>query len=300
MHWLSGYLKEITHIVEGGGATEFSYRTAIDNMLQAAASEFGIAVDILQEPSRVPNIGAPDFRISAKGGGVIGYVECKKPGDNLRKLTGAEQLQKYRALSGNILLTDAWHWLLLRDGKRINDVMLPATPDRQTKAALEDLLRAFMQTPAEKIGDAERLAEALARRCALLRGGLEAHAVHTPAQSRLHSLLKDFRTALDADLSFEQFADTFAQTLVYSLLLAKLKAPTGAVLDLYDLNRHIPTNFAVIRDYNHFSARSERPAISEHRLGGGRYSGGGQQHGRGGGCRIDVIPKRRQGLRRRR
>ena len=249
MHWLSGYLKEITHIVEGGGATEFSYRTAIDNMLQAAASEFGIAVDILQEPSRVPNIGAPDFRISAKGGGVIGYVECKKPGDNLRKLTGAEQLQKYRALSGNILLTDAWHWLLLRDGKRVSDAVLS---DRQTKAAFTDLLRAFMQAPAEKIGDAKRLAEALARRCALLRDGLEAHADQDPTQSRLHSLLKDFRTALGADLSFDQFADTFAQTLVYSLLLAKLKAPTGAVLDLYDLNLHIPTNFAVIRDITIF------------------------------------------------
>ena len=260
MHWLSGYLKEITHIAADGGATEFSYRTAIDNMLRAAAGEFGIAVDILQEPSRVPHIGAPDFRISAKGGGVIGYVECKKPGDNLRKLPGAEQLQKYRALSGNILLTDAWHWALLRDGKRVSDAVLPAAPDRQTKADFADLLRAFMQAPAEKIGDAERLAEALARRCALLRGGLETHAGHPPAQSRLHSLLKDFRTALDADLRFDQFADTFAQTLVYSLLLAKLKAPAGAVLDLYDLNRHIPTNFAVIRDITTFLQDLSDPA----------------------------------------
>ena len=260
MHWLSGYLKEITHIAADGGATEFSYRTAIDNMLRAAAGEFGIAVDILQEPSRVPHIGAPDFRISAKGGGVIGYVECKKPGDNLRKLPGAEQLQKYRALSGNILLTDAWHWALLRDGKRVSDAVLPAAPDRQAKADFAGLLRAFMQAPAEKIGDAERLAEALARRCALLRGGLETHAGHTPAQSRLHSLLKDFRTALDADLSFEQFADTFAQTLVYSLLLAKLKAPAGAVLDLYDINRHIPANFAVIRDITTFLQDLSDPA----------------------------------------
>ena len=253
MHWLSSYLREIANIATDSGATEFSYRTAIDNMLQAAAVEFGVAADILQEPGRVKNIGAPDFRLSAKSGGIIGYVECKKPGADLQKLTASAQLQKYRALSGNILLTDSWRWLLLRDGKRIKDITLTEKPAAQTKTDFTAMLRAFVQTQAEKIGDAERLAAALARRCAILREGLEAHENDDPAQSRLHALLADFRTALDTELSFAQFADTFAQTLVYSLLLAKLKAPPGAALDLYNINRHIPANFAVIRDVTLFS-----------------------------------------------
>ena len=253
MHWLSGYIKEIGNTAADGDATEFSYRTPIENMLQAAVTEFGIDVDILQEPSRIKDIGAPDFRLSAKGGGIIGYVECKKPGDNLQKLITKSQLEKYRALSGNILLTDSWRWLLLRDGKKIKDITLIEKSAAQTKADFTAMLRTFIEAEAEKIGDAKRLAEALARRCAILRKGLEAHKTDDPTQSRLHGLLADFKTALDAELSFAQFADTFAQTLVYSLLLAKLKAPAGVALDLYNINRHIPANFAVIRDITLFS-----------------------------------------------
>ena len=225
MHWLSSYLREIANIATDSGATEFSYRTAIDNMLQAAAAGFGVAADILQEPGRVKNIGAPDFRLSAKSGGIIGYVECKKPGADLQKLTASAQLQKYRALSGNILLTDSWRWLLLRDGKRIKDITLTEKPAAQTKTDFTAMLRAFVQTQAEKIGDAERLAAALARRCAILREGLEAHENDDPAQSRLHALLADFRTALDTELSFAQFADTFAQNAGLQPAAGKTQSP---------------------------------------------------------------------------
>jgi len=252
MHWIATYTKEITAVAATGNATEFSYRTAIDNMLHAAVTEFGLDARILQEPSRVKNSGAPDFRVSAKGGGVIGYVECKTPGDNLQKLTTKAQLEKYRALSGNILLTDSWHWLLLRNGKKIGHVVLAEKPGQQVKADFTNLLHTFMEAEAEKIGDAKRLAAALARRCAILRAGLKTHANDDPAQSRLHGLLEAFRTALDTELSFTKFADAFAQTLVYSLLLAKLKAPAGTKLDLYGINRHIPANFAVIREITTF------------------------------------------------
>ncbi len=252
MHWIATYTTGIAGTATGGGATEFSYRTDIENMLQAAAKEFGVAADVLQEPGRAKNSGAPDFRLSAKGGGVIGYVECKTPGDNLQKLTTKAQLEKYRALSGNIVLTDSWRWLLLRDGKRIADVTLTEKPAKQTKDKFSKLLRVFMEAEAEKIGDAQRLAAALARRCAILREGLETHANDDPAQSQLHGLLAAFRTALDTELSFARFADAFAQTLVYSLLLAKLKAPAGVKLNLYTINRHVPANFAVIREITIF------------------------------------------------
>ena len=249
---ITAYLKEIAAIHASGDATEFSYRTAIHDLLRTTAAECNIAADILQEPSRTKNIGAPDFRITAQGGGVIGYVECKQPGANLHTLTTRAQVEKYTALSPNILLTDSWQWVLLRDGKSIATATLTETPDSKTKTEFTELLRTFLQTEAEKIGDAERLAAALARRCVLLRQGLEYHAEDDPTQSRLHGLLDAFQTALDNELNFPQFADTFAQTLVYSLLLAKLKAPAATKLDLYNINQHIPGNFAVIRDITTF------------------------------------------------
>ncbi len=247
MHWLSDYIKQIHGIANTGDDTEFSYRTSIDNMLKAAANDSQLNIDILQEPARTQNIGAPDFRVSAKGG-IIGYVECKKPGTNLNKLLGKTQMQKYRNLSANLLLTDAHRWMLLRDGAVIHDITLVQKLTAKQKEHFSELLNIFMTAEAEKVGNAKRLAEVLAQRCALLRSALKAFANDEPAQSRLHSLLEDFRNALDSELRFEEFANIFAQTLVYSLLLAKLKAAEGARIDLYNINRHIPGNFALIRD----------------------------------------------------
>ena len=258
MHWLSDYIKQIHAIANTGDDTEFSYRTPIDNMLKAAANDSQLNIDILQEPARTQNIGAPDFRVSAKGG-IIGYVECKKPGTNLHKLLGKTQMQKYRNLSANLLLTDAHRWMLLRDGAVIHDITLVSKLTAKQKEHFSELLNIFMTAETEKVGNAKRLAKVLAQRCALLRSALKACANDEPAQSRLHSLLKDFRNALDSELRFEEFANIFAQTLVYSLLLAKLKAAEGARIDLYNINRHIPSNFALIRNVAIFFQELDDP-----------------------------------------
>ena len=250
MHWLSRYIADIDGIGKQGDATEPSYRTPIQTMLQAAAQEFGADVDILHEPGRAKQFGSPDFRVSAKGGGVVGYVECKAPGENLRKLITGEQMRKYRALSENIMLTDSYQWLHLRDGKLAGSAALTVKPGKAEREAAGELLRAFLTKPAESIGDSRRLAAALARRCAMLRDGLARH--EDDEESRLPGLLEEFQKTLDHDLDFTRFIDVFAQTLVYSLLMARLNAPDGENLELDTVQRHIPESFAVIHQITSF------------------------------------------------
>ena len=122
--WLGDYAAEVAKIYERGGDTEGTYRTAIQNMLEAAAKDFAPKAVIQQEPERAGDLGSPDFRVLSEGGGIVGYVECKTPGANLHKLTTKAQIKKYRALSENILLTDAFRWLHLRDGNAVADVRL--------------------------------------------------------------------------------------------------------------------------------------------------------------------------------
>ena len=246
-HWLSRYIGDIDDIREAGNATELSYRTPIEQMLQEAAAEFDAKVNIRQEPGRTKSIGAPDFLISAKeGGGVVGYVECKAPGADLQKQTTKAQVEKYRALSENILLTDSFRWLHLREGKTAADVQLAKKPDKHKREEFAKVLREFMITPAEKVADSKRLAQTLAKRCAILRDGLAMH--EKDKQSRLNGLLKDFRATLDSTLDFARFADFFSQTLVYSLLMAKLHPQHTGKLTLENVRGCIPENFAVIRE----------------------------------------------------
>ena len=251
--WLTDYAAQIGNIREDNKATELSYREPIQAMLREAAKAFGADVGILHEPGRTKDLGSPDFRVSSKGGGIVGYVECKTPGADLQKLTTKAQVQKYRALSENILLTDAFRWLHLRDGNAVADVRLS---DKREHEAASDMLRAFFSADAAKIGDSKQLAAALAKRCAMLRKGLARHESDGD-QSRLNKLLDEFRKALDRDLDFPRFADIFAQTVVYSLLMAKLNSPAGDKLTLATVRGRIAENFAVIRDITTFLTHLE-------------------------------------------
>lgn len=251
MDWLSRYVAEVGGVRAVGGDTELTYRTPIERMLEEAAAAFGASADIRQEPGRIKSIGAPDFLIAAKGGGVIGYVECKKPGADLHKETTKAQVERYRALSDNILLTDSFRWLHLRGGRVAADVQLPMTkPGGQKREEMSALLRAFLTAEAGRVSDSKQLAAALAYRCAVLRKGLLNH--EGKKESRLYKLLGEFKEALDRDLDYARFADIFAQTLVYSLLMAKLNAGDGEQLELDTARRHIPENFAVIRQITSF------------------------------------------------
>lgn len=255
--WLSKYAAQIAGIEKRRGVTEASYRSPIETMLRDAAGEFSLDVDILHEPEREKNIGAPDFLVSAKSGGVVGYVECKKPNADLVKLAGGKQMQKYRALSENLLLTDSFRWLHLLNGDICRDVRIGKKSGSEAQREFADALRFWMEASAEKVGDSGQLASALAQRCAMLRDGLRRYEYEDESLSALHGLWRVFQNLLNSDLTFADFADVLAQTLVYSLLLAKLKAPAGARLDFYDAPRYIPGNYAVIRELAGFLQKLE-------------------------------------------
>ena len=248
MHWLAQYIVAINGIKDMGNATEASYRTPIQTMLQAAAAEFGAAVNILHEPGRAKKFGSPDFLVSAKGGGVVGYVECKRPGADLDEIAGGEQIRKYRVMSENIMLTDSFRWLHLRDGKICGDIRIGGKADADARQKFPDALRVWMEGDIEQVGDPGELAAVLAHRCAMLRDGLREHKNDDETLSAMHGLWRMFQNLLNKDLDFAGFADIFAQTFVYSLLMAKTKAPAGTQLDLFSAPAHIPSNYAVIRE----------------------------------------------------
>ena len=77
--WSNEYLREIAKRREAGGETELTYRTPIENMLNAASQELAKdrQLTIQHEPERQSG-SSPDFRITDDGETVIGYIECKK------------------------------------------------------------------------------------------------------------------------------------------------------------------------------------------------------------------------------
>ena len=257
-------------------ATEISYRSAQEKLLRdaaaalAAENEIGESFEILNEPQRESGAGAPDFRVAARGHGVVGYVESKAPGAHLESIARGAQMEKYRGLSENIVLTDTRVFLLLREGRIIASAnlfgpdappRLPLAPDlaKQDRDDLRRLLKRFLRYPPSALADAERLAVYLAAPCRDLRDGLAAILSNpTIKATRLRGLLQEFRRCVTDKLSAEQFADVFAQTLVYGLFMARLNAPSGEQIDFHS-QRHIPQNFALVSELVDFLPELQKP-----------------------------------------
>ena len=252
---IGDYLEEIENIRDDN-ATEFTYRTPLENLLRALNPKVGV----VQEPSRRTGIGAPDFRISHETGAVIGYVECKKPGDNLHDLAKSAQVKKYKNLSPNILLTDYWNFYLLQDGASLPPVSLYDKTAKERQEA-EDLLRRFLQSEPQKIGDSETLARALAERCRLLRVPLTENL--SAENNRLRGIYAAFKETLYRDIDKPAFADALAQTLVYGLLTAKLNMKNDGALELHNVKKHIPQNFLLLREIAGFLDELDEPQYAD-------------------------------------
>ncbi len=60
--------------------TEHTDRAALQQLLRSLAETCDAGIAVHHEPKRVPEKGAPDFKI-AKTGSILGYVENKKIGE---------------------------------------------------------------------------------------------------------------------------------------------------------------------------------------------------------------------------
>ena len=99
--------------------TEHTGRTALENLLKAiAADQAGGTIRVQQEPRRIADKGAPDFKVSRQGM-ILGYVETKPIGENLDQVLKSDQLERYRSLSDNILLTDYLHFIWIKQRRHV-------------------------------------------------------------------------------------------------------------------------------------------------------------------------------------
>ena len=91
------YLAKIQNDLRGGKATEHTYRSSLEQLLESLAP----GVDASNDPKHI-KAGAPDF-IVEQNHVPLGYVETKDVGADLDAVEKSEQLKRYRAsLQANV------------------------------------------------------------------------------------------------------------------------------------------------------------------------------------------------------
>ena len=195
----------------------------------------------------------PDYAITVDGV-LTGYVELKAPGKNIDPASFGKKSHEYRQWQRlrnlpNLLYTNGTEWRLYRYGEPVltstgyDAVHLHGSFSGHGTLSAPDALATFflnfLRWVPAPITSADQLVETLAPLAALLREemllGLSAQeksykAEQTKAKKKgeedfvipppLVGLRKDWRDTLAPSTSNEEFADSFAQTVVFSLVVA--------------------------------------------------------------------------------
>ncbi|GAA8076176.1 DNA methyltransferase [Helicobacter pylori] len=256
---LKEYLESIKDLTPE--KNELTHRPSLYNLLNRLKDHFNKEFKIEHEPKREQG-SQPDFRISYQGFN-IGYIENKRAGENLSQLLKKDQIRKYLELNPNLMLTDYLKFMWV--GKDENNAPLikkeisvasldelskPLKPNPQTERDLIELFKSFFNYEAAPITNAKDFATHLSTPTKYLKGAL----IQYQKDMQVSSIFNNFKEYLYEELSFEDFSDAFAQTLTYSLFLAKLNHPFEKI-NLDNVRSSIPKNFAVIREMADFLKR---------------------------------------------
>ena len=210
------------------GQPEDQLKNPVENLVRSLGPQLGHTVNVVTEAT-VEDIGLPDMAVAVDGA-LAGHIELKKPGTGAdpTRFTGhnAQQWRKFQELP-NLIYTDGNAWALYRSGQRVGGIIDIGEIDqqgvrglkREATTAFLTIIRDFLTWKPLTPASPRALAELLAPLCRFLRDDVLQAAKNS--DSALAQLAYEWRTTLFPDATDEAFADAYAQTLTYALLLAQ-------------------------------------------------------------------------------
>lgn len=212
------------------GDPEEQLRTPLDGFLRDAAEALGfVKMNIIGEVKMAEVSSRPDFAVTI-GDVLTGFIEVKALGKGAdpRRYRGhdKEQFERLRLLP-NVLYTDSQSWSLWQNGELVDRVQAfdgDVTSAGDALSAgnwLEHILQAFLSWKPIAPANASELARVSARLCRLLRSEVEAEL--SVGAETLRATAEDWRNLLFPTASDTQFADGYAQAVMFGFLIARAK-----------------------------------------------------------------------------
>lgn len=231
------YIESVNTIYQTGETTEHSFRGSLEMLIKSLlpkAKKNDTPINVINEPKR-KEYGAPDFELR-KGDVIISFIETKDLFD--RDLRGQsakvhkEQFDRYKKAINTIAFTDYLDFVLYENGEETKsahiaelqgNIIVPVS-DPQQHSNFQEIVKKLIEAEAQPIKSAKVLAETLAAKAkiiaSILSNALEKKT--SKEDKELHVSLSAFKDFLVHDMSEEQFADLYAQTIVYGLFIARI------------------------------------------------------------------------------
>ena len=230
------YVRELNRNLSQGNATEHTHRPALKTLLEAVQP--GIVAT--NEPARAA-FGAPDYGVY-RNALTVGYIEAKDVGvsihdietDSMRanpSTANGVQFKRYRENIDNLILTNYAEFRWYVDGKRRLSATLAdddgsgrLTASGEGVSDTANLLSAFFEQSPQAVSKPEELAERMAKPTRMIASIVQQAFGGSQASQDVSDLYDATKQTLIADLSIDDFADMFAQTLAYGLFAARVNS----------------------------------------------------------------------------
>lgn len=247
---LINYLNQVNKEYSSGQAREHSYRPFLKELIESVNER----IHAINEPKQ-QKVGAPDF-VLLKGKTPVGYIEAKDVTIDLdSELKKKDQIKRYSAL-GNLCFTNYLEFRFYNGEQELERVTIAQFEGKSMKINESDLERAvnllknFTQAQSISVRSAKQLAQLMADKARLLKSTiyLALEDLDHP-ENAVNSQYQVFKNMLIHDLSKEQFADIYAQTLTYGMFAARYHDNTLDTFTRDEANRLLPKSNPFLRNF---------------------------------------------------
>lgn len=251
------YLDELAQQLRSGQAREHAYRPALQRLMTSFDD-----VNAINDPARSEN-GNPDFVFLKDSNRdiILGYAEAKDITVDLNKTLKTEQLRRYAGYE-KLFLTNYRDFIFLASGEEYLRISIGElsgetfTPNHDQALHLMSELQAFLEKKPEAIKSGRRLAVIMGGKARRIRDNVAQYLEHETSgrNVELEKIYGLMKTLLVHDLTKKDFADLYAQTLVYGLFAARYNDETPDNFDRREAVEAVPKTNPFLRQFfNHIA-----------------------------------------------
>ncbi|HPP18991.1 MAG TPA: N-6 DNA methylase, partial [Candidatus Dojkabacteria bacterium] len=223
----ANYLEEVSSKYADINTSEYGYRTPFEIFLKGIFSE--IKVNKIEHDPKAVGGKKPDFVLSKDNVPIL-YIEVKDIGVSLDKTEKSEQLTRYYGYD-NLVLTDYLEFRFYRNGLKYVEPISIASNDKKERTLsykpenfelLRKTLIQFTESHKEPIKSGSHLAKIMGGKAYRIRENAR-EMLNSPDKERrsIYKIYETMKKQLIHNMTPDDFADMYAQTLVYGLFVAR-------------------------------------------------------------------------------
>lgn len=249
-NYISGISSKYSHVE----TSEMGYRTEFEILMKEIFQEIG--VKRIDHDAKSFKGNKPDYVIFKEV--PILYIEVKDIGVSLDKIEKSEQMSRYFGYQ-NLVLSDYVEFRFYRNGERYQDPIIIAEFNKAKRSItaipdnfqlLANTLVDFTKSYKEPIKSGLQLAKIMGGKAQRIRDNIDAIFSNATKQDlNLQKVYDTIKKLLIHDLTEKDFADMYAQTLVYGLFVARFHDQTPDNFSRSEARDLIPASNPFLRHF---------------------------------------------------